>query len=247
MEATNRLYADLAWLWPLWEDPEEYAPECENATRLIRQHARREVRTLLNVACGGGKNVLWLKRHFQVTGLDLSLAMLEHARHLNPECRFVEGDMRVFALGEMFDAVLIDDGVAYLATEADLRRAFERAHAHLEPGGVLLVGPDDEKETFVQNRTSATPGVSGGPAGVEVIFVENSYDPDPDDTAYDALMVYIIRENGRLRVEQDLHRLGLFPIETWRRLLREVGFEIHEALNEWDGKEYTQFVCVKPC
>lgn len=243
---TNRLYTDLAWLWPLWESPEAYARYCENAARLIRQHAGREVRTLLNVACGGGKNVANLKRHFAVTGLDLSPAMLEQARRLNPECRFIEADMRDFSLPERFDAVLIDDGVSYMTTEEDLRRAFERAFVHLEPGGVLFVGPDETKESFVQNDSKATPAAEGRPAHLDVVFVENYYDPDPADTVYEALMLYIIRENGRLRVEHDLHRLGLFSIETWRRLLRETGFEARETPYSEGGKEYTTFVCVKP-
>ena len=70
----NRLYDDLAWLWPLWGAPGEYAPYCDNVTRLIRQHAKREVKTLLNICCGGGKNIYNLKQEFSVTGLDLTPA-----------------------------------------------------------------------------------------------------------------------------------------------------------------------------
>jgi len=245
-DQTPRLYADLAWLWPLWGDPSEYAPFCENAARLIEEHARREVRTLLNVGCGGGKNVFTLKRRFAVTGLDISPAMLENARRLNPECRFVVADMREFSLPERFDAVLIDDGVAYMIAEGDLRSVFARAHAHLQPGGVMIVVPDDTTETFVQNRSQVTLAAAGGPANVDVVFVENDYDPDPDDTVFEALMIYIIRENGRLRIERDLHHLGLFPLDTWRRLTREAGFDVHEAEYFEDGKDYVQFVCLKP-
>lgn len=38
-------------------------------------------------------------------------------------------------------------------------------------------------------------------------------------------MIYLIRDRGRLRVEQDLHTLGLFPLATWERLLSRAGFE----------------------
>jgi SAM-dependent methyltransferase len=240
---TNRLYDDLAWLWPMWGEPTEYAPHCEHVTRLIRQYARRDARSLLNVGCGGGKNVFNLKRDFQVTGLDLSPAMLDLARRLNPGCKFVPGDMRAFSLDERFDAILIDDAISYMVTEAELRQVFDRACAHLDAGGVMVVEPDDTKETFCQNHTKiwyAAPAFK--PENVDVVFVENNYDPDPQDDVYEGTMIYLIRENGKLRVERDFHLLGLFSIDVWRRELRDAGFEVHESK---DGDCVT-FACVKP-
>lgn len=40
----NRLYKDLAWLWPIWEDVEEYRRESELFAGLIKQYAGVEVR-----------------------------------------------------------------------------------------------------------------------------------------------------------------------------------------------------------
>ena len=70
---TCHLYTDLAWLWPMWGDAAtEYAHYCQHVTGLIRQYAKRPATTLLDIGCGGGKNVLNLKREFNVTGVDLS-------------------------------------------------------------------------------------------------------------------------------------------------------------------------------
>jgi SAM-dependent methyltransferase len=244
---TFRLYEDLAWLWPMWGDPEEYADYCSHAVRLIREHTQIPVRSLLNIGCGGGKNVFNLKREYDVTGLDLSPRMLELARELNPECEFVQGDMRTFALDRTFDAVLLDDAIPYMATRADLRAAFAAAWRHLSPGGVMVVNPDDTKETFVQNHTVATPAAAKTkPANVDVVFVENSYDPNPEDDHYEGTMVYLIREDGNLRVEVDRHILGLFALQVWRETLTEVGFKIHEKSYVERSKEYTTFACLKP-
>jgi SAM-dependent methyltransferase len=213
----------------------------------VKQYARRETRSLLNVGCGGGKNVFNLKQHFTVTGLDLSPAMLDLARDLNPECRFIQGDMRTYALGEQFDAILIDDAVSYMTTAADLRAVFERAYADLAPGGVMITGPDDTKESFQQNRTRvsyADPDVK--PENVDVVFIENDYDPDPDDDTYEGTMIYLIHEEGKLRIEHDFHLLGLFPLDLWNKLLRDVGFVLYRERYTEGGKEYTEFACVKP-
>lgn len=245
-ERTPRLYSDLAWLWPLWGDPDgEYAEWCAHVVAMIEKHAQREVRTLLNLGCGGGKNAYNLKRHYRVVGLDLSPAMLANARRLNPECAFVQGDMREFSLPERFDAVLIDDAVSYMTSRDDLSRLFRAAHRHLEPGGVVIVAPDGTKETFKQNDTRISHGeAKARPEGVDVVFIENYYDPDPTDDTYEGLIVYLIRENGKLRVEVDHHKLGIFAADVWPTLLREVGYEVHD--DYWQPGSVKTHICVKP-
>ena len=242
-----RLYNDLAWLWPIWGSVEEYADYCEHVVRLIRGHAQISVHSLLNVGCGGGKNVFNLKPHFNVTGLDLSPRMLELAQDLNPECGFVHGDMRSFSLQQRFDAVLVDDAVAYMTSTADLRATFTAAWRHLRPGGIMVVSPDDTKETFVQNHTVVTSAaVKRKPANLDVVFVENCYDPDPDDDHYEGMLVYLIREDGKLRVETDHHVIGLFTLDVWRETLTDVGFRIHEETYVEGEKAYVSFACLKP-
>ena len=77
---------------------DEYAHYCRHVASLIEQHAERPAGTLLDIGCGGGKNVFNLKGTFSVTGVDLSPTMLAQARDLNPESTFVHGDMRTFRL-----------------------------------------------------------------------------------------------------------------------------------------------------
>lgn len=227
----------------MWGDAAgEYAHYCQYVTGLIRQFAARPATTCLDLGCGGGKNVWNLKQQFDVTGVDLSAAMLAQAKELNPECRFVQGDMRTCKLGTTFDAVLMDDAISHMACWKDFVAAFRTAHAHLGQGGVLVATPDVTTETFRQNKTSSTSATRNG---VDVVFIENVYDPDPADQQYEATIVYLIREYGRLRIETDHWTLGLFPLDSWRDLLREMGFVVQEVPYNAGDDEYTTFVCVK--
>jgi len=152
--------------------------------------------------------------------------------------------------------VLIDDAVSYMLSAADLRAVFATAYRHLEPGGVMVVAPDDTKETFRQNETYVSHAEgSTKPDDLEVVFVENNYDPDPDDETYEGTMVYLIREAGRLRIETDRHLHGLFPQAEWEAALAETGFEVHESgYTERrpgpDGTErevtFATYACVRP-
>jgi len=57
----------------------------------------------------------------------------------------------------------------------------------------------------------------------------------------------LLREaGGEVRCVHDVHREGLFPRETWLRLLREAGLEAsHERRRLAEGT-YDAFVAVKP-
>ena len=220
-----RMYGDLARLWPLLSPKEDYVAEGEFIAEAIRENSRNAPRTLLHLGAGAGHNDYTLKKHFDVTGVDLSPEMLDLARGLNPEVEYAEGDMRTVRLGRQFDAVIILDSIAYMLCEDDLRRALETAYEHLEPGGVFLTVVEMEPAAFVQNRTNAWTHARGE---ISLTFVENYYDPDPSDSTYEAVFVFIIREGGNLRVETDRHICGIFPMETWRGVFDSVGFDIVE-------------------
>jgi SAM-dependent methyltransferase len=209
---------------------------------MVRRYSGRPATTLLDIGCGGGKNVLNLKRDFDVTGLDLSPNMLAQAKELNPESTFVQADMRTFKLDSTFDAVLMDDGITHMNCRADFVKAFSNAYAHLSPGGVLVATPDVTFESLQQNKTTTTPATRGA---LEVVFIENLYDPDPTDEQYETTILYLIRDHGRLRIETDHWTMGLFSLDTWRHVLRETGFQVHEGLFSLEEYEYTVFACVK--
>ena len=222
----HRLYTDLSWTWPLISPPEHYAGEAREFWNFLRAGAVGEVREVLHLGCGGGHVDSNLKKYVRITGVDLSPSMLRLARRLNPEGTYRRGDMRPVRLGRTLEGAMISDAVGYMRTPRDLARAFATAFRHLRPGGAFVSYAEHARELFEQNWTQAIRGRRGG---VEVVFIENRYDPDPRDTSFEATFVYLIRRHGRLTVETDRHILGLFPTATWRRTLREAGFQVRHA------------------
>jgi len=118
--------------------------------------------------------------------------------------------------------VIIHDAITYMTTEADLKATFETAAIHLKPGGVFVVAPDYIAENFSGPNIRHDHVKSGD---IDFVHVEYDYDSNPDDTKFESLMIYIINEKGKIRVEQDYHVLGLFPKATWQRLIEETGFK----------------------
>jgi trans-aconitate methyltransferase len=237
----RRLYGDLAWMWPIISRKENYIEEADEFRRLIREHSRIEARTILHLGCGGGHIDFTLKKHFEVTGVDVSEAMLSLARRLNPEVTYLLGDMRAVRLGKNFDAVMVADSIDYMLTLEELRAAFVTAFEHLKPGGVFCTYAEVTVESFKQNETQCSTHAQGD---VEITFIENRYDPDPKDTTYENVFVYLIRRGGQLEIHTDCHLGGIFHLETWLDLLKGVGFEVEQV--ELDEEHIPMFVCVKP-
>jgi SAM-dependent methyltransferase len=245
-EDERRLYGDLAWTWPIVSPPEDYVPEGEYFAGQILDNSGFEVKTLLHLGCGGGHNDFTLKRHFDVTGVDISETMLGLARKLNPDVTYLRGDMRSVRLDSVFDSVVVLDAVNYMLTGDDLRRSFETAFDHLRPGGVLLTTVEQTPDAFRQNLTRQWTNRKGD---TEITFIENSYDPDPKDSTYESTFVFLIRKNGSLDIEVDRHLCGLLPMETWHEVLRDVGFAVSKTVYDdplEDGEPIQVLVCTRP-
>lgn len=110
------------------------------------------MKSLLDLGCGGGHSDYTLKKHFEVTGVDVSEAMLALAKRLNPEVTYSLGDMRTVQLGKTFDAVTIFDSINYMLAVEDLGAAFVTAFKHLKPGGGFLTLVEETPERSQQNR-----------------------------------------------------------------------------------------------
>lgn len=236
---TLRLYSDLAHLWPIISPPEEYTGEAQEWLDVIRGHldtpetSRQGPPTLLELGCGGGHLLSHLTAHFMTEAVDISPQMLEISRRLNPQTLHHVGDMRTLRLGREFDVVAIHDAVNYMTTEADLRAAITTAEIHLNPGGVLLLAPDCIQETFI------------GPRVVEwtreaedrsVTFIEYMAKPRPGSTTTESVFVFVIDDDGELRVEVDRHTGGLFPSGSWLSLLGAAGLDAeYMQTNAYEG------------
>ena len=221
MASTWLAYNELAWTEDLLADPAEYEDEVRVYVDLIKRTATDPPHTLLHLGCGAGGHDRIFKRHFAVTGVDLSLGMLNKARAAHPDIEYIEGDMRTLRLNRQFDAVAIPDSIDYMASLDDLRQAIQTSVEHLKTGGVLLVVAKT-KETLQNNNFAYT----GEKEGVHVTLLENNHINLFRPNSYEATLVSLIRQQGELTIHTDHHILGLFPKATWDQVLKDAGLAV---------------------
>jgi SAM-dependent methyltransferase len=218
-------YNELAWTEELLSDPADYEQEVLEYAALLKQYAAIPVQSLLHLGCGAGRHDRWFGEYFTITGVDVSDAMLELARKINPDTEYHRGDMRTIRLNRQFDAVVIPDSIDYMASAEDLGNAIRTAAMHLKPGGVLMI-TGKTRENFRNNNFA----YSGARGDVHVTVLENNFiNPYRPDT-YDITLVYLIREKGELTCHTENTTGGIFPLATWENLFKKAGLTLETRM-----------------
>jgi ubiquinone/menaquinone biosynthesis C-methylase UbiE len=225
VDSTWKAYQDLAWTEDWLANSAGYEDEVAVYVKLLQQYSAKPPRTLLHLGSGAGNHDVIFKRHFTVTGVDLSLGMLNRARNRHPDIEYIEGDMRTLRLNRKFDVVAIPDSIDYMVTMDDLQQAIQNAVEHLNSGGVLLV-VGKTKETFQNNNFA----YSAEKNGVHVTLFENNYINLFRPYTYEATLIYLIRQKGELAIYTDHHLLGLFPHATWKKVFTNVGLTMRKKI-----------------
>jgi SAM-dependent methyltransferase len=120
----------------------DYKTESERIHQLIQSYKKSDGNSLLDVACGTGLHLEYLKDWYQVQGTDLEEEMLELARKRLPDVTFQNADFRDFAFDSNFDAVTcLFSSIGYAHTLEELQSAVGSMAKHLIPGGVLIIEP----------------------------------------------------------------------------------------------------------
>lgn len=123
----------------------DYGLECDLIETVAERFARARPRTILDVGCGTGQHAIELAaRGYELTGVDLSEAMLAHARRKSASLptasrvRWVQGDARSFDVGGTFDmAIMMFAVIGYLTSNAQVLEGMRNIRRHLVPGGLF--------------------------------------------------------------------------------------------------------------
>lgn len=168
--------------------------------------ADREPGTGLDLACGEGRNAVWLAEHgWEMVAVDFSRAGIERGREHSDDVQFVIADVVEWEPDRSFDLVLI----AYLhLVPVDFVGVVRRAATWLAPGGELfLIGHD---------RSNIEHGV-GGPQNPEVLWDVDelvSFVPDLEVVEAGVVEREVEGEDGKTTARDTLVRARVAPDRT---------------------------------
>lgn len=215
------MFTRSAYIYDALYSSKDYAGEAERVHALIQQHKRSPGSALLDVACGTGGHLPYLREHYTLEGLDIEESMLALARQRVPDVPLHQGDMADFDLGRQFDAVIcLFSAIAYVKTVERLRQTLRTLRRQSAPGGVVLVEPWHRPQQW-----------QAGLFGADVMR---------RDDLKAVRMWYSLREGNLSILDQhflvatsagiehftERHELGLFTNEDYLAAFRDAGLEV---------------------
>lgn len=213
------IYKDLAQYYDLIYSSKNYKKEAVIIKRLILQHKKSNGKDLLEVACGTGKHIQYLKNDFKVLATDSNVEMLKLARKNIKGASFKQADMVKLNLGKKFDAIIcLFSSIGYVKTYQNLKRTFHNFANHLKEGGVVIIEPWLTKSTYKINLPHMD---SYGDDNIKIARLNVS-------KAHDNISImdmhYLIAEKKRdVQHFIDRHELGMFEPKKVLDFMREVG------------------------
>ena len=153
----EKMYMELAEYYDASVSWKDYRAECTLVHTLIRKHKKSAGRDLLDIACGTGNHIKYLKKHYRITGIDKNTGILKIAGNKFPGAEFVCANMTSFNLNRTFDAVIcLYASIAYARSHSNLLKVISNISNHLKKGGVTIIEPFITKDEYVEGNPFAS-------------------------------------------------------------------------------------------
>ncbi len=198
----------------------DYRKAVEVMHQLI-QKERPGSASVLDVACGTGKHIAFLKDHYEVEGLDLNPELLKIARERCPDTVFHEADMTGFSLEKKFDVVAcLFSSIGYVQTKENLQAAVSAMAAHLFPGGLLIIEPWIWPENYWKDKLVAN-FTEQENLKISWMYIQKQVKMT---SVFD--IHYLVGTNGEINYFSENHIMGLWTDEEYREAFTKAGLTV---------------------
>lgn len=187
-------------------------------------------RSVLELGCGTGLYLEPLKAAgLDVTGIDVSTAMLDVARAKDPALDLHQQDATSFSLDKTFDAVLALSSFFVVLPDHDaFERCLDRCAAHMAPGGLLMAEmPNHAVEIAELNEQQEVVTSADGSVVTVIQYRASDTHWEEDWHLFEARNGQFINRVARCaerlydtaQTKESFSRRGFTLLETWGDLL----------------------------
>jgi SAM-dependent methyltransferase len=216
---------------------------------MYQQFASRCSSPILELGCGTGRVLLPLARQgYQITGVDLSLPMLEVARgkiaaeDLSAQVTLSRQDMRTLELDNRFNlAFAAINSFMHLLNTDDQLAALARIRHHLNPGGLLILdlfNPDLSRLLEARGQVGLAKVMTDPDTGHSLMRFHSDKVDLGEQTIHVTFVMDELDSEGNVQrtlFPFSIRYLFRFELEL---LLRHAGFEIEGIYGTYDLDEF---------
>lgn len=215
------LYHELAKYYDLIYSWKDYKRDISKIKKLILKYKKSDGKELLDVACGTGRHLKYLKNSFSCIGVDSSKDMLKIAKNNVKGVIFKHRDMVNFKLNKKFDIIIcLFSSIGYTKIYSKLRKTIKNFSEHLKTGGVLIIEGWITKSKFKHSyiHLDVTNGKNVKIARMHFSKIRKNVSVLDEN--------YLIGEGNKgIRYLKDRHELGLFDMKDLLKVMKQAGLK----------------------
>ena len=234
------MYKEFADIYDLIYSFKDYKKEVKKIKKLIKKYKSTDGSELLDVACGTGEHLQYLKDSFICTGVDINEGILNVAKKKVKGVIFKPADMVNFDLNNKFDVIIsLFSSIGYVKTYDNLEKTIVNFANHLKQGGVLIIEPWFTKSNYWVGH----PGMTTYD-GEDIKIARLNSSKIEDDLSVMDMHYLIVEKNKDVKYFVDKHELGLFDTDKTLELMKKAGLKV-EFLKDGLMKERGLYIGVK--
>lgn len=202
--------------------------EARLAVELIRSRVKcREGTPALDVACGAGRHLRFLKNQQWTVGLDLSASLLRIARSEHDAALLVRADMRSLPFRSATFALVVNlfTSFGYFSDDEQHRRVIAEVARVTVPGGWFVLD-------FLNSARIRHTLVPFDRRRIGSLLVEQKREISPDG-CYVHKAITVVGEDKTFR-----ERVRLFDLRDLVSMLQGCGFKVTEVLGDYHGRPF---------
>jgi len=199
--------------------------------KLLKKYNKRSV---LELGIGSGLFAIpLLESDFDIEGLDVSKVMIDVLRQKAPTLVVHQGDIRSFALGKKYEAILALSSVLLMVnSEEEIKQILQRAHEHLKSEGLLVLElPNHSVEIALSNNSQEVHTSDGNGT---VVVIQSAVE---DQQWIETWHIFRRSENG-FSHEQAICQEFICSPEILNEQLEDVGFGIIQEYGDLLGSRF---------
>ncbi|MEK6983027.1 MAG: class I SAM-dependent methyltransferase [Nanoarchaeota archaeon] len=212
------LYRELAKYYDLIYSFKDYKKDAKRILKLISRYKKSKGKDLLDVACGTGQHLNYLRKKFSCTGMDINSQMLRIAKNRLKNMIIIKANMTNFEFNKKFDVITcLFSSIGYAKTHTQLIRTINNLSRHLKKGGIVIIDgwikPELFNVGFLHLDTYNSDKLKIVRMGISRRKGNKSI----------LEMNYLIGEGKRIKHFKDLHELGLFEVSKFLKIMKNAG------------------------
>ncbi len=216
-----------------------------NKTIEIILKKAKHVNTVLDLTCGTGAQVFYLKKHgYEVVGSDFNAKMLEiaknKAKNQKLDIEFIQGDMRDAKIGKFEAVITIFNAIGHL-TKSDFGKTLQNVKANLKSNGLYIFDIFNLEYLLRENNiTKLTIDWQTVKENIKAREIQYST-IDQAGTLTSYTILHEEKNHQDPIISQSFQTLQIYTAQQLVDMLEDNGFKVLTQ-TDVDGSEFKRFV-----